>query len=90
MSYALKHLFCHKSRERRSTLLENIYYNLNKLKGASDNNLKLFEVDVLDYDALWLATEGCMGVAHVTPAIPILLCSENTHGENTVETLKTY
>ncbi|KAM1023937.1 hypothetical protein ACFX2I_037152 [Malus domestica] len=46
------------------------YDHLNKLEKASEN-LKLFKADLLDYDSLRLAIEGCSGVFHefLEPAI---------------------
>lgn len=45
------------------------YAHLNKLEKASEN-LKLFKADLLDYDSLRLAVEGCSGVFHVaSPAV---------------------
>lgn len=43
--------------------------HLNKLDGATDN-LKLFRADLLDYDSLLSAVEGCTGVFHV--ACPVM------------------
>lgn len=45
------------------------YAHLNKLEKASEN-LKLFKADLLDYDSLRSAVEGCSGVFHVaSPAV---------------------
>ncbi|KAG0457576.1 hypothetical protein HPP92_022422 [Vanilla planifolia] len=43
--------------------------HLKKLDGASEN-LQLFEADVLDYDALLAAFQGCDGVFHVASPLP--------------------
>ncbi|CAN6580008.1 unnamed protein product [Malus baccata var. baccata] len=48
------------------------YDHLNKLEKASEN-LKLFKADLLDYDSLRLAIEGCSGVFHVASPIPTYL-----------------
>ena len=45
------------------------YAYLNKLEKASVN-LKLFKADLLDYDSLLLAIEGCSGVFHVASPVP--------------------
>ncbi|KAM1033765.1 hypothetical protein FF1_037220 [Malus domestica] len=45
------------------------YAHLNKLEKASVN-LKLFKADLLDYDSLRLAIEGCSGVFHVASPVP--------------------
>ncbi|XP_021811931.1 cinnamoyl-CoA reductase 2-like [Prunus avium] len=48
---------------------ESKYAHLNKLEKASEN-LKLFKADLLDYDSLRSAFEGCSGVFHVaSPAV---------------------
>lgn len=43
--------------------------HLRSLENASEN-LRLFKAELLDYDALFAAIEGCLGVFHV--ASPIL------------------
>ncbi|WRX31452.1 NAD-dependent epimerase/dehydratase - like 10 [Theobroma cacao] len=45
------------------------YAHLNQLEKASDN-LKLFKADLLDYDSLCSAIEGCTGVFHVACPVP--------------------
>ncbi|GLT35294.1 hypothetical protein SLA2020_097610 [Shorea laevis] len=45
------------------------YAHLNKLEKASEN-LKLFKADLLDYDSLYSAIEGCNGVFHVASPVP--------------------
>ncbi|OMP00865.1 NAD-dependent epimerase/dehydratase [Corchorus olitorius] len=45
------------------------YAHLNKLDKASDN-LKLFKADLLDYDSLCSAIDGCTGVFHVACPVP--------------------
>ncbi|TQD73810.1 hypothetical protein C1H46_040647 [Malus baccata] len=45
------------------------YAYLNKLEKASVN-LKLFKADLMDYDSLLLAIEGCSGVFHVASPVP--------------------
>ncbi|PQQ10589.1 cinnamoyl-CoA reductase 1 [Prunus yedoensis var. nudiflora] len=45
------------------------YAHLNKLEKASEN-LKLFKADLLDYDSLRAAVEGCTGVFHVASPVP--------------------
>ncbi|KAK4782611.1 hypothetical protein SAY86_016713 [Trapa natans] len=45
------------------------YSHLNKLDGASEN-LKLFKADLLDYDSLESAIQGCSGVLHVACPVP--------------------
>ncbi|PRQ19396.1 putative cinnamoyl-CoA reductase [Rosa chinensis] len=43
--------------------------HLRKLDKASEN-LKLFKADLLDYDSLCLAIDGCVGVFHVASPVP--------------------
>ncbi|GLU00111.1 hypothetical protein SLE2022_175040 [Rubroshorea leprosula] len=45
------------------------YAHLNKLEKASQN-LKLLKADLLDYDSLCSAIEGCDGVFHVASPVP--------------------
>uniref|UniRef100_A0A2C9U015 NAD-dependent epimerase/dehydratase domain-containing protein n=1 Tax=Manihot esculenta TaxID=3983 RepID=A0A2C9U015_MANES len=45
------------------------YAHLSKLEKASDN-LKLFKADLLDYNSLYSAVEGCSGVFHVASPVP--------------------
>ncbi|GKV33370.1 hypothetical protein SLEP1_g41890 [Rubroshorea leprosula] len=45
------------------------YAHLNKLEKASEN-LKLLKADLLDYDSLCSAIEGCDGVFHVASPVP--------------------
>ncbi|GKV33368.1 hypothetical protein SLEP1_g41888 [Rubroshorea leprosula] len=45
------------------------YAHLNKLEKASEN-LELFKADLLDYDSLYSAIEGCDGVFHVASPVP--------------------
>lgn len=47
------------------------YSHLKKLEKASEN-LKLFKADLLDYDSLRAAIEGCDGVFHVASPVPSL------------------
>ena len=43
--------------------------HLRRLDNAAEN-LKLFKADLLDYDAMAAATEGCQGVFHVATPVP--------------------
>ncbi|BBH02614.1 NAD(P)-binding Rossmann-fold superfamily protein [Prunus dulcis] len=52
-----------------SSLRDSKYAHLNKLEKASEN-LKLFKADLLDYDSLRAAVEGCSGVFHVASPVP--------------------
>lgn len=45
------------------------YGQLNKLDKASDN-LKLVKADLLDYNSLYSAIQGCSGVFHVASPVP--------------------
>ncbi|XP_065880891.1 cinnamoyl-CoA reductase 1-like isoform X1 [Euphorbia lathyris] len=45
------------------------YAHLKKLEKASEN-LKLFKADLLDYNSLYPAIEGCIGVFHVASPVP--------------------
>ncbi|KAK9928491.1 hypothetical protein M0R45_025624 [Rubus argutus] len=45
------------------------YSHLKKLDKASEN-LKLFKADLMDYDSLHAAIEGCDGVFHVASPVP--------------------
>ncbi|KAJ9166981.1 hypothetical protein P3X46_021670 [Hevea brasiliensis] len=45
------------------------YAHLSKLEKASDN-LKLFKADILDYNNIYSAIEGCSGVFHVASPVP--------------------
>ncbi|WCJ44767.1 NAD(P)-binding Rossmann-fold superfamily protein [Euphorbia peplus] len=45
------------------------YAHLKKLENASEN-LKLFKADLLDYNSLYSAIEGCIGVFHVACPVP--------------------
>lgn len=45
------------------------YSHLKKLDKASEN-LKLFKADLLNYDSLHRAIEGCDGVFHVASPVP--------------------
>lgn len=44
------------------------YSHLKKLKASE--NLKLFKADLLNYDSLHRAIEGCDGVFHVASPVP--------------------
>ncbi|GLT35290.1 hypothetical protein SLA2020_097570 [Shorea laevis] len=46
------------------------YAHLNKLDKASEN-LKLFKAELLDYESLYSAIEGCSGVFHVASPVPL-------------------
>ena len=43
--------------------------HLSKLESASEN-LKLFKADLLDYNSMLSAIEGCNGVFHVASPVP--------------------
>lgn len=43
--------------------------HLRSLENASEN-LKLIKADLLDYDAMAAAIEGCQGVFHVASPVP--------------------
>lgn len=43
--------------------------HLTKLENASEN-LQLFKADLLDYEGLCAATDGCTGVFHVACPVP--------------------
>ncbi|KAF3446938.1 hypothetical protein FNV43_RR12118 [Rhamnella rubrinervis] len=45
------------------------YSHLNKFEKASEN-LKLFKADLLNYDSMLSAIEGCSGVFHVASPVP--------------------
>ncbi|KAF6141854.1 hypothetical protein GIB67_003225 [Kingdonia uniflora] len=44
----------------------------------ASENLKLFEADLLDYNSLYAAIEGCVGVFHVACPVPSehIVCAE--------------
>ena len=52
-----------------NTLGDAKYSHLKKLETASEN-LKLFKADLLDYDSLCSAIQGCTGVLHVACPVP--------------------
>ncbi|XP_065847825.1 cinnamoyl-CoA reductase 1-like isoform X2 [Euphorbia lathyris] len=60
--------------------------HLHKLEGASEK-LKLFEADLLDYNALLSAINGCSGVFHVASPLPssAVLNPQNWYGVSKTE-----
>ena len=45
------------------------YAHLGEFENAS-TNLKLFKADLLDYESICSAVEGCFGVFHVASPVP--------------------
>ncbi|XP_038714820.1 cinnamoyl-CoA reductase 1-like isoform X2 [Tripterygium wilfordii] len=53
----------------RDPLVDESYDHLEKFDKASEN-LKLFKADLLDYNSLYSAIEGCEGVIHIATNVP--------------------